>query len=73
MVVLPECMSMCHVCVQCPWGLKGGIRSPGTRVTDDFEAPYGFWDSNQGPLEEQPVLITTEPSLQPPSHDINLH
>jgi len=26
----------------------------------------GCWELNPGPLEEQPVLITTEPSLQPP-------
>jgi hypothetical protein len=25
----------------------------------------GFWESNPGPLEKQPVLLNTEPSLQP--------
>lgn len=30
------------------------------------------WKSNPGLLEEQPVLIITEPSL-PPSHDLNLY
>jgi hypothetical protein len=30
----------------------------------------GCWEWNLGPLEEQPVLFTAEPSLQPnlPSH-----
>ena len=25
----------------------------------------GFWELNSGPLEEEPVLLTAEPSLQP--------
>ena len=34
--------------------------------TDGCEPPYGCWELNSGPLEEQPVLLTSEPSLQPP-------
>jgi len=34
-------------------------------ITDGCEPPRGFWDLNSGPLEEQSVLLTTEPSLQP--------
>jgi len=34
-------------------------------ITDGCEPPCGFWESNSGPLEEQKVLLTTEPSLQP--------
>jgi hypothetical protein len=34
-------------------------------ITDGCEPPCGFWDLNSGPLEEQPVLLTTVPSLQP--------
>ena len=33
-------------------------------ITDDCESPCGCWELNSGPLEEQPVLLTTEPSLQ---------
>jgi hypothetical protein len=36
-------------------------------ITDGCELPYGCWDLNSGPSEEQSVLLTTEPSLQPPS------
>ena len=25
-----------------------------------------YWELNSGPLEEQPVLVTTEPPLHPP-------
>ncbi|KAL6074356.1 hypothetical protein STEG23_012106, partial [Scotinomys teguina] len=46
--------------------LRSSKRSPGTGVTDSCELPCGFWDLNPGPLEEQPVLLTAEPSLQPP-------
>ena len=41
------------------------VRSPGARVTDSYELPCGCWELNLGPLEEQPVLLTTEPFLQP--------
>jgi hypothetical protein len=34
-------------------------------VTDGCEPPCGYWDLNSGPLEEQSVLLTTEPSHQP--------
>jgi hypothetical protein len=33
---------------------------------DGCEPPCGCWDLNSGPLEEQSVLLTAEPSLQPP-------
>ncbi|CAO2614112.1 hypothetical protein LEMLEM_LOCUS16408 [Lemmus lemmus] len=52
--VLPACM---------PSGQK---RTPDL-ITDGCEPPYGCCELNSGPLEEQPVLLTSEPSLQPPS------
>ena len=33
-------------------------------ITDGCEPPCGYWELNSGPLEEQSVLLTTEPSLQ---------
>jgi hypothetical protein len=33
-------------------------------VTDSCEPPCGCWELNPGPLEEQPVVLTIEPSLQ---------
>ena len=35
-------------------------------ITDGCEPPCGCWELNSGPLEEQSVLLTTEPSLPPP-------
>ena len=34
-------------------------------ITDDCEPPCSCWELNSGSLEEQSVLLTTEPSLQP--------
>ena len=34
-------------------------------ITDGCEPPCRCWELNSEPLEEQPVLLTTEPSLQP--------
>jgi hypothetical protein len=34
-------------------------------ITDGCEPPYGCWELNSGPLEEQSMLLTTGPSLQP--------
>jgi hypothetical protein len=48
-----------HVC------LCEGVRYPRIGVTDSCELSIGWWELNLGPLEEQPVLLTTEPSLQP--------
>ena len=43
-----------------------GVRSPGTGVIDRCELPCTCWGSNLHLLEKQPMLITTELSLQPP-------
>jgi hypothetical protein len=34
-------------------------------ITDGCEPPCGCWELNSGPLGEQSVLLTAEPSLQP--------
>ena len=34
-------------------------------IPDGCEPPCGCWELNSGPLEEQAMLLTTEPSLQP--------
>jgi hypothetical protein len=36
-------------------------------IIDDYKSPCGGWELNSGPLEEQPVLLTTEPSVRPPA------
>ena len=46
------------------WRPEVGIRSPGTEVIDGCKLQCG--ELNLGPLREQPLLLTTEPSLQSP-------
>ena len=48
-------------CLCMPAGQK---RAPDL-ITDGCEPPCGCWELNSGPLEEQAMLLTTEPSLQP--------
>ena len=43
---------------------EGQKRAPDL-FTDGCEPPCGCWELNSGPLEEQAMLLTTEPSLQP--------
>ena len=45
--------------------------SPGTGSSDSCELPCGCWELNPGPLEEQSVLLTAEPFLQPPHVALN--
>ena len=48
-------------CLCMPAGQK---RAPDP-ITDGCEPPCGCWELNSGPLEEQAMLLTSEPSLQP--------
>ena len=34
-------------------------------IADGCEPPCGCWELNPGPLEEQSLLLTSEPFLQP--------
>lgn len=50
--------------MQCPQKSKG-IGCPSMRVTDGCDFPSGRGEEDLGPLEEQLLLSTTEPPLQP--------
>jgi hypothetical protein len=62
MNVLSACVSVYHVFIVLV-ETRRGIASPGTGVTDSCELPCECWELNLGPLEEQAVLLTIEPSL----------
>lgn len=52
--------------MRCPCWPEETVESPGTRVTNSRELPYECLGLNSGSLlQEQPVLVTTEPSCQP--------
>jgi hypothetical protein len=54
---------MWTTCVQCPWRPEEAITCPGTGVIGGCEPLCRRWESNPGPVLEQPVFLTTEPSL----------
>lgn len=37
----------------------------GVSLQADREPPWGYWESSLGPPQEQPLLFTAEPALQP--------
>lgn len=58
------CMSMHHMCIVLSEA-KGGINPPVTEVTDGCKQPGICWESNQGPVQKQPVLLTLKAPPQP--------
>jgi hypothetical protein len=64
-VCVCACASLCVLCVckslQRP---EEDIECSGTGVTDDCEPACGCLELNLVPLQQQPVLLTTEPPLQ---------
>lgn len=58
------CMSMHHMCIV-PLEAKGGIELPVTGVIDGCKQPGICWESNQGPVQKQPVLLTSKAPPQP--------
>ena len=55
-----------YVCAPCVPGACGGqesVSSPGTGVRDACDCGLWFWELNLGPLEEQLVLLTDQPSF----------
>lgn len=61
------CFTYMYVCASFVYLMNGEARkgggSSGTAVTDSCELPCGSLESNLGLLEEQPVLLTADPSL----------
>lgn len=51
-------------------GQKMALYSPGTRVAGDYELANGYWESKLGPLQERPMLLTTELSFYPGSRNM---
>lgn len=45
---------------------REAIGSFGLELQKSLELLRGYWELNQGPLEEEQVLLTSEPSLQYP-------
>jgi hypothetical protein len=54
------CFFCMHVSAPCTCAV---FRCLGTGVTDSCEPPRGCWESDPGPQQDQPVLLSTEPPL----------
>jgi hypothetical protein len=57
-----ECLCV-HPCASNTQRPEEGTGIPATEATNGCELPYRGWELNPGPLQEEPVLSTTEPSL----------
>ena len=55
---------LCTTCVQCPGRPSHGSWCPGSGVTDRRHPLHVCWELILGPLEEQPPVLISEPSLQ---------
>lgn len=63
-----NCTFVCvpHAC-QVPTEVRREGYSSWNRRTKGCDQPCGCWQSNQGPLEDQPVFLTAKPSPSGPS------
>jgi hypothetical protein len=52
------CIGVLSACVS--------VSDPLELELDSYEPPRGCWELNLGPPDKQPMLLTAEPSLQPP-------
>lgn len=60
---LTTCMSVDHMHARCSHKPHVGNGFPGTTVTYSCEPPCVCWNPNPGPLEEEHVLLTAEPTI----------
>jgi hypothetical protein len=64
-------MCIPHTCVfhmhaWCSQGSEESTVCTRTGVVEECESPFGFWEPNPGPLQEQEVLLTSQLTFQPP-------
>ena len=52
--------SLHYMFASCPWRPEQVVVSSGT-IKDGYESPCEYWRLIPGPLEKQPILLSTEP------------
>jgi hypothetical protein len=57
---------VCYVYSLLPAHLPPSQKRRPNVIIDVYKPPCGCWELNSEPLEEQSLLLTSEPSLQPP-------
>lgn len=60
------CMAELYAYVYALHEAKKGIRSFGTGIRCGYQSLCGCWELNLGLFQEQQLLLSPEPSLQPP-------
>ena len=61
-----RCFLKNYLFIVCIWVCSSCLQTHQKRALDPItKPPCGCWELNSGPLVEQSVLLTTEPSLQP--------
>lgn len=67
-ICVGACRHICH-CTTCmptvSTEARWGCRTLEIGITESCELQCGCWESSLGPVEEQPVVLTAKPSLQP--------
>lgn len=63
MSAVPEWMYVRHMCAWCLW-MSDYVTYARTRVMGGCEPTCRYWELNLGPLKEQQILLTIQPSLQ---------
>jgi hypothetical protein len=61
--VLPACLPIFDM--TCLRRLEESVGSSGTVVIDGSERPCECWELNPGPVQEDLILLTSQPSLKP--------
>jgi hypothetical protein len=64
-MVLCQLVCLCTTCGRYLQRLEESAGSSGAGVTGGYYLSCEFWELNTGLLQEEPMLLTTEPSLQP--------
>jgi hypothetical protein len=52
--------------------LQAHQKRTSVQIIDGCKPPYGCWELNSGPLEDQPVLLATDPSFQNQHENLRL-
>lgn len=63
-----SCLFSVYVCAwvcRILWKSEEGLRFPQNGVIGSREPPYGYWESNPGPLQDEWALLAAEASCQP--------
>lgn len=71
--ILPMCVYVTHLYLVPLEARREHWISLELELQTSCELPCGFWELNPVPLEEHPLLISAEPSPQPPNLPLKMY